>query len=94
MRIANDQFVNGVRPTGALEQRQCIELRTMGGQAWVQIALDEGESVPTEGQLIAEEGATPTTVALSSNPSGAWSTVPLAEDAQVSARPGFPRLVL
>lgn len=94
MRIAADQFVNGARPTGTLEQRPCVEIRTAGGQVWAQIALDAGEEVPTEAQVVLEEGAQPVTVALAANPSGLWATVPLAADAQISARPGYPRMVL
>lgn len=92
MRIASDQFVNGARPTGAIEQQSCVEIR--GGQAWAQIALDEGETLPVEGQIIAAEGAEPTTVALTANPSGMWTTVALTEGAEISARPGYPRLVI
>lgn len=94
MRIAADQFVNGVRPTGAIEQQQCVELRTTDGQAWVQVHLGEGEEPPVEAQLIASQGAEPQTVALTSNPSGVWATVPLSAGAQIGARPGYPRLVL
>lgn len=94
MRVATDQYVNGARPTGALEQRPCVELRAASGLAWALVALDEGETLPAEGQLVMEEGAEPATVVLLANPSGPMSTVPLTGGAQVSARPGYPRLTL
>lgn len=94
MRIATDQFVNGVHPTGTVEQHPCVELRAANGQVWAQIAVEEGEDVPTEGVFIASEDADQVTVALTANPSGLWSTVPMSTGAQISSRPGYPRLVL
>lgn len=94
MRIAVDQFVDGARPAGPIEQRQCIELRSADGSAWVQISLEGEEPVPADGKIIAEDGAIPRAVALVANPSGAWQTVPLPPGAQISARPGWPRLVI
>lgn len=93
MRIATDHFVNGARPTGAIEQQACVELRAANGSAWANVFLD-GADAPTEGQVVAAEGEEPQTVALMANPSGVWPTVPLSAGAAISARPGYPRLVL
>jgi len=93
MRIAADHYVNGARPSGAIEQQQCVELRAANGAAWANVFLD-GEPAPTEAQIIQAEGEEPQTVAIAANPSGAWPTVPLAAGAEISARAGYPRLVL
>lgn len=93
MRVAADQYVNGAKPTGEPTQRLCVELRAADGSAWVHVAPGDAD-LPSEASLIAAEGAKPQMVALVVNPSGFWPTVPLATGAQVSARPGFPRLVL
>jgi hypothetical protein len=94
MRIAADQFVNGAAPTGALEQSMCVEIATMDGAAWAYVALEAGEALPTEADLIAEQGASPVRVAVRSNGSGVWKTVSLEPGAEISARPGYPRLIL
>lgn len=94
MRIAADQYVDGAQPAGvAATNRLCVELRAAGWGAWVHVAPGDADP-PTEAQLIEAEGAKPKTVRLVVNPSGFWPTVPLAKGAQVSARQGYPRLVL
>lgn len=93
MRVAADQYVNGAKPAGEASQRLCVELRSADGSAWVHVAPGDAD-LPTDGQLIAAEGAKPQKVKLTANPSGFWPTVPLLAGAQVSARPGYPRLVL
>lgn len=93
MRVAADQYVNGATPTGKASQRLCVELRAADGSAWVHVAPGD-ESVPTEGLLVTAESAKPQTVRLTANPSGFWPTLPLPAGAEISARPGYPRLVL
>lgn len=93
MRIAADQFVNGVKPTGDATSRLCVELRAADGSAWVHVAPGDAD-LPTEAQLIQAQDADPVNVQLRANPSGFWPTVELPAGAQVSARPGYPRLVL
>lgn len=98
MRIAIDQYVNGVKPEEESDgpepaQRLCVELRSADGRAWVQVAPGD-EDLPTEADLIAAESAELERVDLVANPSGFWPTIALESGAQVSARPGYPRLIL
>ncbi len=93
MRVAADQYVNGAKPEGEPAQRLCVELRAADGSAWVHVAPGDAD-LPAEGQLIAAEDARPQKVKLVVNPSGFWPTVPLPDGAEISARPGYPRLLL
>lgn len=92
MRVAADNFVNGTRAVGALEQVQCLEITAADGSAWAHVVVDGAP--PDRARLIASEGQEPITVAVNVNPAGVRWTVPLAEGAQISARPGYPRLEL
>lgn len=93
MRIGADHYVNGERPTGGVEQRQCVEARSADGAVWANVCLDEGE-ILADVQIVTAEGADPVSVDIAPNPSGNWLTVPLEPGAQVSARAGYPRLIL
>lgn len=93
MRVAADQYVNGAKPQGSASKRLCVELAAPGGVAWAHIAPGD-DDLPTHALLITAAGAKPKKVALTVNPSGFWPTVAIEPGAEVSARPGYPRLVL
>lgn len=93
MRIAADHYVNGARPAGAAEQHPCVEIRSEDGTVWANVFLGKADA-PAKGQIVRAEGAKPEATSLIAHSSGLWPTVPLDKGAQISARPGWPRLII
>lgn len=76
----------------ALPAEQLTEVQAADGSCWAHVAIPEGQTVTA--MIVRAEGATPEAIDVRLNPSWVGAVVKVADTAGLSARAGWPRLVL
>ena len=92
MKIAHDTYVDGAKPAGdALPAEPLTEVQSTDGTCWAHVVIPEGKTATATIQRA--EGDLPEVTDVRLNPS--W-TGPVVEvgDAKISARAGWPRLLV
>lgn len=90
MKVSTDNYANGVRPEGEPTTEQLTEVQAADGSCWAHVVIPEGKTATASIQRA--EGADIEAIDVRLNP--AWEGPVVEAEGAVSARPGWPRLVL
>lgn len=91
MKVSIDNYANGTRPDGEpLPPEQLTEVQAADGSCWAHVVIPEGKTATASIQRA--EDAEPEAIDVRLNP--AWEGPVVEAEGAVSARPGWPRLVL
>jgi hypothetical protein len=90
MKVSIDNYANGARPEGEPTTEQLTEVQAADGSCWAHVVIPEGETATAS--IRRAEDAEPEAIEVRMN--AAWEGPAVETEGAVSARPGWPRLVL